>query len=739
MRPPPRRRSAAAAADAGAGAVHAASLLRLHSLQSLWRRTPPVVLQTESAECGLACLAMVLAWHGVQTDLRLLRQRHAVSVNGMALNALAGAAAAEQLNSRALRLDPDELPALRLPCILHWDLGHFVVLVSADSRGVVILDPARGLQKLALAEVSDRFSGVALELWPAPAFAPRDERQRVPLARLLGRVGGVWSLLARVLGMSLALEVFALAAPLLMQWITDWVLISRDGHLLGVLCLGFALLALIENAVLLGRGWVLASAAASLKLQWHSNVLAHLLQLPTPWFQKRHLGDVLSRMRSVDAIQNLLTSTFVEAGLDGLMALLALAMMLLYSPMLAGVAVLGVLLYAGLRLAWYAPLRRAREDEIVREARQSSHLLESLRGVRALKLFGRQRERLDAWQALLADELSESLRVQALTLSARAARGTLSGLFMVLVLWLGAAEVMAGSLSLGMLLAFVAYRSQFNSRVMDLVGRIMDARMVRLDMDRLADIVLSPAEPAAILGQRIPAHADLTLRLDAVCFRYADHEAEVLAGISLAINQGELVAITGASGGGKTTLVNLILGDLQPSRGEIRVGGRLLDASVLAAWRQAVGTVLQDDSLFAGSVAENVCCFEPRPDMAWLQRCLSAAALADDIARMPMGLHTLVGDMGSSLSGGQKQRLLLARALYKRPRLLLLDEATSHLDIDRELHVMGALARLNITRIVVAHRPETVAAAQRVIELRDGRIAFDGGSADWLAQRLPSA
>ena len=736
MRPPRRRSAAATAAPADAGAVRAASLLRLHSL---WRRSPPVVLQTESAECGLACLAMVLAWHGVQTDLRLLRQRHAVSVNGMALNALAGAAAAEQLNSRALRLDADELPALRLPCILHWDLGHFVVLVRADSRGVVILDPARGLLRLAPAEVSDRFSGVALELWPAPAFAPRDERQRVPLARLLGRVGGVWALLARVLGMSLALEVFALAAPLLMQWITDWVLVSRDGHLLGVLCLGFALLAIIENGVMLGRGWVLASAAASLKLQWHSNVLAHLLQLPTPWFQKRHLGDVLSRMRSVDAIQNLLTSTFVEAGLDGLMALLALAMMLLYSPALAGVALLGVLIYAGLRLAWYGPLRRAREDQIVREARQSSHLLESLRGVRALKLFGRQRERLEAWQALLADELSESLRVQALTLSARAARGTLSGLFMVLVLWLGAAEVMAGSLSLGMLLAFVAYRSQFNSRVMDLVGRVMDARMVRLDMDRLADIVLSPAEPAAALGQRIPAHADLALRLDAVGFRYADHEAEVLAGISLAISPGELVAITGASGGGKTTLVNLILGDLQPSRGEIRVGGRLLDASVLAAWRQAVGTVLQDDSLFAGSITENVCCFEPRPDMTWLLRCLGAAALADDIARMPMGLHTLVGDMGSSLSGGQKQRLLLARALYKRPRLLLLDEATSHLDVDRELQVMGALARLNITRIVVAHRPETVAAAQRVIELRDGRIAFDGASADWLARRLPLA
>jgi ATP-binding cassette, subfamily B, bacterial CvaB/MchF/RaxB len=715
-------------------AASLAGALRGARLFELWWRRPPVLLEHDAGESGLACLAMVLGWHGVHTDLRTLRVRHSVATTGMTLAALARVASAEHLNSRSVRLAPGDIAGLRLPCILAWDGGRFVVLSRVDGNGLWILDPAQGERRVPMDEVAQHAGGLALELWPAPTLTPKDERQRVPLSRLLGRVSGAGAVLTRVLMLSLALELFALVSPLMMQWVTDQVLVARDTHLLAVLALGFAMLALLENAITLGRGWVLATAAVSLKLQWHSNVLAHLLALPTAWFQKRHLGDVLSRMRATNAIQSVLTRTLVEATLDGAMAVLALAMMLLYSPTLTAVAVFGVLAYVAVRLAWYKPMRRARQDQIVHEARQASHLLETLRGVRTLKMHGRQRSRLDTWQGLFATELAESLRYQALDLTARTARGVLSGVFGVVILWVGAHQVIAGQLSLGMLLAFLAFRSQFNARVMDLVGNALDVRMLRVDTDRLADIVLSPTEPAAAHGQALAPGADLTLHVDDLSFRYADHEPAVLDRISLTIAPGELVAITGPSGCGKSTLVSLLLGDLQATHGAVRIGRRALDAASVPAWRSVVGTVLQDDTLFAGSVAENIACFDPQPDEAWIAQCVQAVALADDIARMPMGLHTLVGDMGTTLSGGQKQRVLLARALYKRPRLLVLDEATSQLDVARERHVMASLSRLAVTRIVVAHRPETIGAADRVIELQAGRVLFDGPSRTWRAR-----
>ncbi len=707
----------------------------IESLSLGLRRRLPVILQTEAAECGLACLAMVLGYHGVITDLAALRARHAISLKGITLASLGKLAQEEKLGFRAVRLDLPDLDKLRLPAILHWDLNHFVVLKAVDGASITVHDPDVGERKYRLDEVSQRFTGVALELWPDPGFEPRREKTSISLGQLIGQVSGFLPSLAQLLTLSLVLQVFVLVSPLFMQLIVDQVVVSRDTNLLTTLAIGFMLLLVVQQGIGLVRSWLLLSISTSIKVQWKANIFSHLLRLPLEYFQKRHLGDIVSRTNSIDEIQRVLTGAFVEALLDGLMVLLTLGMMFLYNASLAWVAVLAVVLYLGLRLLWFKPLYLATEEQIVRAATLSTHYLETIRGMRTIKLFSRQLVRRGAWQTLLVNETNASLKIQKLRIFYALARATLSGVFNIVLLWVGATQILSGNLSVGMLVAFLAYRSQFDARFTGLVDQFIDLKMLALYGERLADVVLTPVETNTrrTLTEQVVAQAP-EIRIDNLRFRYAEQDPWVLDGLSLLIKPGEVVAITGSSGCGKTTLANLLLGVLKPASGSIQIGGVPLEHMGHDTWRDMVGTVMQDDTLFSGSIAENICFFDPQPDPAHIEASARLAAIDADIEAMPMGYQTLVGDMGTVLSGGQKQRVTLARALYKKPQVLILDEATSHLDVRREMQVNASIAGLNITRIVIAHRPETIGAAHRVVELSRGKIVYDGSPQGYFDQ-----
>ena len=693
-------------------------------------RRLPVFLQTEASECGLASLGMVASFHGHRIDLAGLRRRFTLSLKGATLAYLMQVAGRLHLAPRALRLELEELPKLRTPCILHWDLNHFVVLRSAGPREAVIHDPAAGVRRMPISEVSRHFTGIALELAPTAEFRPRDERRRVRLRDLTGPVTGLARSLAQVLLLALVLQAFALLAPFYMQWVVDGAVVAADRDLLTVLGIGFLMLAVIQVAVGALRSWVVLYLGTTLNLQWLANVFTHLLRLPVAWFEKRHLGDVVSRFGAVTTIQRTITSSFVEAVIDGLMALATLAMMLVYSGTLTALAVAAVAAYAVSRGAFYAPLRRATEEHIVHASRQQSHFLETVRGVQSIKLFGRQEERRSRWLNLVVDAVNRDLVVQKLSLGFRSANGLVFGAERIAVVWVGALLVLDAAFSVGMLFAFMAYKEQFSARVAGLIDKLIELKMLQLQGERLADIVLTAPEEES--PATAPAVAQPSIEVRGVAFRYSDTEPFVLKDCSFVIEPGESVAVVGPSGGGKTTLVKIMLGLLAPTDGQVLVGGVDIQKLGVDAYRRFVGTVMQDDPLFAGSIADNVCFFDPAPSHEAIERCTRLAAVHDDIAAMPMGYHTLIGDMGAALSGGQRQRILLARALYKQPRILFLDEATSALDVQRERQVNEAIRGLNLTRILIAHRPETIASAGRVIVLQGGRVAQD-------LRRVPSA
>jgi ATP-binding cassette subfamily B protein RaxB len=687
------------------------------------RRHVPLLLQTEAAECGLASLAMVAAYHGLHTDMPTLRQRFPLSLKGATMLDLTRIAGQMQLNPRAVRAEMEHLPQLPMPCVLHWDLNHFVVLADIRHGKAVIHDPARGVRTLAMDEVSRHFTGVVLELSPAAEFEPRVERQSVTLRQLLGRVSGLKRSLLQIFTLALALEAFTLLSPFFMQWVVDSVLVGADRDLLVTLGLGFGLLVFIQVATGAIRSWAVLYLSATLNLQWLSNVFAHLMRLPVSWFEKRHTGDVMSRFGAVQQIQQTLTTSFIEVVLDGLLVVLTLVMMSVYSGTLTAIALGCVAAYAVLRWAFFRPLRAATEEAIIHDAKKASHFLESLRGVQSIKLFNRQEDRQARFMNLVVDAMNANIATRKLDLLLGVLHKLIFGLERVAVIWVGALLVLDRKFSAGMLFAFFAYKEQFALRVSGLIDKVVELKMLKLQGERLADIVLTAPESEVLVPPRHDVGAQIELR--GVGFRYSEGEAAVLRGVSLVIEPGESVAIAGASGCGKTTLLKLMLGIHEPQIGEVRIGDVPLAHLGLRTWRDMIGTVMQDDQLFAGSIIDNISFFDARPDVAWVEQCAAMAAVHDELQAMPMGYHTLIGDMGTSISGGQKQRLLLARALYKRPKILLLDEATSALDVERERLVNQAVRQLQLTRVIVAHRPETLASATRVIVLKDGRVAQD--------------
>jgi ATP-binding cassette subfamily B protein RaxB len=669
---------------------------------------------------------MIATYHGHRVDLATLRGRFGVSSRGTTLEHLLNYAGQLSLVGRPVRLELDELAHLKLPCILHWRMNHFVVLVRADTKGIEIHDPATGARRLTYDEIDSAFTGIAVELVPSLTFTPIDEQRRVPLSALLGKVQGLRRGLVMVFVMALALEILALLSPMLQQWTTDEALTSGDHDLLNILAFSGLLLVATQAAISQARGWSLMYLSTHLGLQWSASIFTHLLRLPASWFEKRHLGDVVSRFGSASAIQRKLTTGFIAAILDGMMAVATLIMMFLYSPILSTVVLASVCLYALLRMVAYRPLREANMEGMILSAQEQSCFLETIRAVQAIKLAGREMERRTRWLNFVAESVNRGIRTQKLGLLFGNLQLAFSAAVGALLFRIGAGLIMDGngSFTIGMLVAFTSYSGQFGARMGSLIDNAVEWRMLSVHCERLADIVLEKAEPD---GDEFPGLAKLLPRIELlnVSFRYGDSEPWVLQDVNLSIEPGECIALIGPSGGGKSTLIKLILGVLKPTKGELRYGGISLDHIGTRSYRKILAAVMQDDQLLSGSLRDNICFFDSEPDYDRAEECATQAAVHTDIIAMPMGYNTLVGEMGSSLSGGQKQRVLLARALYKQPKLIILDEATSHLDIATERFVSTAVAALNCTRIIVAHRPETINSAPRVVTLYQGKIVAD--------------
>jgi ATP-binding cassette, subfamily B, bacterial CvaB/MchF/RaxB len=678
----------------------------------------PLLLQSEAAECGLACLAMVASAHGHALDLNEIRHRFHISLKGTTLKDLVSFARMIGLSARALRLEPPALGKIQCPAILHMDMNHFVVLKELRGKDAIIHDPALGLRRLGPAQMSRRFTGIALELTPTETFQPKKARPRLGLRALAGRLPLARGILPKALVLSLAFQLLVLAAPFYVQLVIDRGVTQGDASALLPLAIGFGLLILLRGAVAWVRARALLAFGGLLNAQLMANVVRHMLRLPHAWFESRHVSALLSRVSSTQPIKDLVAEGLVAAVVDGLMAILTITVALLFAPQLAVIVLAGFLVNALVKW-WQVRLSMEREHEYIEAfAKAQQEFIETVRGIATVKLFCKEADRERRWSDRHVGSVNARYAVDAVKAKADLIRDVIQAMVLAMVVYVGAAQVIAGATSLGVLMAFITYQQMFAdsaSKLLDFAGRF---RLLDVHLQRLADVVQSEpeADDAAIFGDAgsrleggITAH-DLS-------FRYADLEEPVFTGISFAVAPGEFVAITGPSGGGKTTLLKLLVGLLRPSEGTVLYDGKPLHNLGLAAVRDRIGVVMQDDVLLSGSLAQNITFFDSHPDVDRMRECARMAAIDENIAGFPMGYNTLVGDMGTVLSGGQRQRVLLARALYKRPLILFMDEGTSSLDLDKEQEVNRNLKTLDITRIVIAHRKDTIDAADRILEL----------------------
>jgi ATP-binding cassette, subfamily B, bacterial CvaB/MchF/RaxB len=693
----------------------------LEQLNFSRRRRLPLVLASEAAECGLACIAMVARYHGHDVDLNGLRQRFALSMSGISLRNLMGLADQLGFSTRPLRVELSALSKVRMPAILHWDINHFVVLNSISAKGAVIHDPAIGVRKVPLADLSKHFTGVVLELTSAASFRPVHASAPIRLKNLWSQMTGTGPALAQVIALSVVLQIAAFAAPFQIQLVIDEAVFHADRDLLAVLALAFGALVIVQASVEVLRGWSLRVFGHLLSFQIVGNLIHHMLRLPADFFEKRHVGDILSRIGAVQPIQDAITRGVVASIIDGVMALIAAGILLFYSVTLGAIVVFAFLLHLGLVFALYPGMRHRMEEEILARAKEQSHLIETVRAATIIKLMGREAERESAWRNLFAEVTNAGISVGKYQISFAFIQTLLSGLVNVIIIFLGARLILAGEgFSVGMLFAFLSFRNTFNERAVGLINQLVQFRLLRLHLERLADIVTAVPETETTTAPRLDTKGAIKVRK--LSFRYGVADQLVLQDVDLEVAPGDFVAITGPSGGGKTTFLKLLLGLHQATSGTIDLDGRRADPELWRAWRAHVGVVSQDDRLLSGTIADNIAFFDPDLDMAKVQAAATAAQVHDEIMRTPMQYLSLVGDMGSTLSGGQRQRVLLARALYGQPRVLLLDEGTANLDEETEATIADLIENMPITRIVVAHRPALIRRATRVLRVKERQI-----------------
>ncbi|HDJ9412470.1 TPA: peptidase domain-containing ABC transporter, partial [Escherichia coli] len=664
-----------------------------------------------------ACLAMICGHFGKNIDLIYLRRKFNLSARGATLAGINGIAEQLGMATRALSLELDELRVLKTPCILHWDFSHFVVLVSVKRNRYVLHDPARGIRYISREEMSRYFTGVALEVWPGSEFQSETLQTRISLRSLINSIYGIKRTLAKIFCLSVVIEAINLLMPVGTQLVMDHAIPAGDRGLLTLISAALMFFILLKAATSTLRAWSSLVMSTLINVQWQSGLFDHLLRLPLAFFERRKLGDIQSRFDSLDTLRATFTTSVIGFIMDSIMVVGVCVMMLLYGGYLTWIVLCFTTIYIFIRLVTYGNYRQISEECLVREARAASYFMETLYGIATVKIQGMVGIRGAHWLNMKIDAINSGIKLTRMDLLFGGINTFVTACDQIVILWLGAGLVIDNQMTIGMFVAFSSFRGQFSERVASLTSFLLQLRIMSLHNERIADIALHEKEEKKPEIEIVADMGPISLETNGLSYRYDSQSAPIFSALSLSVAPGESVAITGASGAGKTTLMKVLCGLFEPDSGRVLINGIDIRQIGINNYHRMIACVMQDDRLFSGSIRENICGFAEEMDEEWMVECARASHIHDVIMNMPMGYETLIGELGEGLSGGQKQRIFIARALYRKPGILFMDEATSALDSESEHFVNVAIKNMNITRVIIAHRETTLRTVDRVISI----------------------
>jgi ATP-binding cassette subfamily B protein len=700
-----------------------------------WRSRVPVVLQASRAECGVACLAMILDYHGSPWPMQRLQQLCAVGRDGVSAAGIVRAATRVGLVAKGYAASAAAVDRVALPAIAHWEGNHFVVLDRVSPRRVHLVDPRLGRRRLPRAEFDAGVGKVVLAVQPGEEFVAVESRPepfwRRYLRSLLG-VPGTRRLLAQVLLATVVAQLLVVAMPLTTKIVVDDAASVRTSSLVALLGAGLVVATVAQLVTGLLRSALLIRLQGRLDTHALVGFAAHLLRLPLRYFEQRSTGDIVTRFTTIALLRDLMTGQTLGSLLDAVLVLGYLGVLLVIDPAI-GLAVFAVVV-AVILLLWSTTglVRERMALDLSTQSEAQGYLVEVLEGIPTLKASAAEDRALNRLAELLFTWITVTLRRGYLAAVIDAVTTALRFLTPLLVLWLCVTRVLAGTLTPGTMLAVTWLAAAIVTPLASVATNAQRLQLAGAQLHRLADVLDNAPEPS-IPEPTAPVRLRGRIELRDVAFRYDPYSPPVLHGVSARIEPGQRVAIVGSTGSGKTTLGMLLLGLYSPTSGEISFDGHAAADIVPRELRAQFGVVLQEPFVFSGTISDNIALHDQSLSQRDIADAARLACLHEDIAATPNAYATHLAQRGVGLSGGQRQRLAIARALARRPSVLLLDEATSHLDAVTESQVHANLAALRCTQIIIAHRLSTVRDADQILVLHEGRLVETGTNDQLLA------